>query len=160
MGDETGGGQAGVAQIPPRQSGAGNVQFARNAHRRGVQVRVENVSLHMGNRATERDFVLVVGFALAQIVADSHDGAFGWAIGVHQLDLGADQRAPLPPPFRQCPFPANNDQADRFWPEEGFGHHAPSQFVPVGSGQVEEGNGLLPADAQEVSGWAEHIIGT
>ncbi len=87
-----------------------------------------------------------------------HDGGLGGPVGVEQPDAVADEAAPLGDPLGQGGLAVDDDGAQRRGEPDRAGGEDVHQLVPVGGGQVEEGD-AGPFAAGEEFADVEHVVG-
>ncbi len=90
IGHEAFGSQIRTTEISARQLRAGDIEFARYAMWAQLRMRIENVDAHAGERASERDALLI----LTQPVHEAAHRGFRRAVVVEDLRAGRTRTPP------------------------------------------------------------------
>ena len=92
IGDEFLGRQLGPAMIAAGQTDAADVQLARNSHRHGVLIAIEQMNANVGDRPADRHGVPPI--LVPAMPRRDVDGGLRWAVEVMQFGRRAGRREP------------------------------------------------------------------
>ena len=151
------GGQAETPVITPRQTGAGDVQLARHAHRHRLQLAVEQVPAQVADRQADRALGLAVEVGQADgAVGHVHRG-FGDAVHVDQgWLLVAEALEPWTQARDFQRFAAENHLTQRQVSLAGAGNR--QQLAERGRGLVQHRHAFIAEQAVELLRLAADVI--
>ncbi len=143
---EAPGGQSGLVEVPPAQSVAGDVELPRRTHRDRAQRGVQDMHVHIADRAADR-----CGTLAGDVREGGPDGRFRRAVEV------GDARGELGHPARQRGrhgFRADEDPQTA----QGVGVLG-DQALPEGGGRLHDGHAGRGEQAGQLGGVADLLGG-